>query len=71
MDIKSINDLNDNIKNSQKFNDNEINFTPENESIDKFIQSIKSFGDIAITQLKKKEIPPKDNKDDIDLGGLF
>ena len=58
MDIKSINDLNDNIKNSQKFNDNEINFTPENESVDKFIQSIKSFGDIAITQLKKKEEPP-------------
>ena len=57
MDIKSINDLNDNIKNSQKFNDNEIKFTPENESIDKFIQSIKSFGDIAITQLKKEEKP--------------
>jgi len=49
MDIKSINDLNDNIKNSEKFNDNEINFTPENESIDKFIQSIKSFGDILLS----------------------
>ena len=71
MDIKSINDLNDNIKNSQKFNDNEINFTPENESIDKFIQSIKSFGDIAITQLKKKEIPPEDDEDDLGLGELF
>ena len=71
MDIKSINDLNDNIKNSQKFNDNEINFTPENESIDKFIQSIKSFGDIAITQLKKQEIAPEDDEDVIDLGGLF
>ena len=71
MDIKNINDLNDNIKNCQKFNHYEIKFTPENESIDKFIQSIKSFGDIAITQLKKKEIPPEDDEDDIDLGGLF
>ena len=71
MDIKNINDLNDNIKNSQKFNDNEIKFTPENEYIDKFIQSIKSFGDIAITQLKKEEKPLEEEDDMEDFGDIY
>ena len=73
MDIKSINSLNDNIKNSQKFCDYEIKFTPENESIDKFIQSIKSFGDIIIIQLKKEvkkeEVKPTGEEED-DMEGF-
>ena len=54
-DIKNINILNDDIKNCKKFNDYEIKFTPENKTIDEFIQSIKKFGKIIVLQLKKKE----------------
>ena len=57
MKIKNINSLNDNIKNCQKFKDYKIIFTPENESINQFIQSIKTFGEIkniSILQLKKQ-----------------
>ena len=38
--------LDDNINKCKKYDDIKINFTPENEGVDKFIQSIKSFGGI-------------------------
>ena len=71
MDIKNINDLYGNINNCQKFNDHEIKFSPENESIDKLIQSIKSFGDITILQLIKNEEPPGEEDDMEDFGDIF
>ena len=46
--IKYINSLNDNIEKCKTFNDDKIIFMPEDESIDKFIQSIKSFGEINV-----------------------
>ena len=64
MDIKNINDLKDSVSKCQKFNDYEIKFAPENESIDKLIQSIKSFGDITILQLIKDEEPPGEEGDE-------
>ena len=64
MDIKNINDLKDSVSKCQKFNDYEIKFTPENESIDKLIQSIKSFGDITILQLIKDEELPEEEGDE-------
>ena len=48
MDIKNINNINDNIKNCNRFNYYLIKFSPENESIDTFIKSIKEFGNIEI-----------------------
>ena len=44
--IININMLDDNINKCKKYDDIKINFTPENEGVDKFIQSIKSFGGI-------------------------
>ena len=58
MDIKNINDLKDSVSKCQKFNDYEIKFTPENESIDKLIQSIKSFGDIELNEGIEEEKQP-------------
>jgi len=46
--IKNIYYINDNIKNSKKFNDIKINFSPNEESINEFIQNIKIFGNIGI-----------------------
>ena len=44
--IININMLDDNINKCKKYDQVKINFTPENEGVDKFIQSIKSFGGI-------------------------
>ena len=52
MDIKNINNINDNIKNCHRFNYYLIKFSPENESIDTFIKSIKEFGNIEINEEK-------------------
>ena len=43
--------LDDNINKCKKYDQVKINFTPENEGVDKFIQSIKSFG--GITKIQK------------------
>jgi len=49
--IKTIKYINDNIKNSQKFNNIKIIFTPKDDSINEFIKNIKEFGNINIVQL--------------------
>ena len=48
MNIQHVNSINENIKKSKKFDDIKIMFIPENESVDKFIESIKEFGNIKI-----------------------
>ena len=44
--IKNINMLDNNINKCKKYDEIKINFIPENEGVDKFIQSIKNFGNI-------------------------
>ena len=46
--IKNINYINNNIKNSKKFNNIKIYFYPKEESINEFIQNIKTFGKINV-----------------------
>ena len=55
MDIKNINNINDNIKNCHRFNYYLIKFSPENESIDTFIKSIKAFGNIELNEEKDED----------------
>ena len=63
--IKNINYINDNIKNSQKFNDIKIIFTPKDEYINEFIRNIKIFGNIkALLPIFEDSLILK-NKDDI------
>ena len=58
--IKEINSINDNLKNGNIINEVEINFSPENNELDDFIQSVKTFGKI----ISKTYII---NKNDFDL----
>ena len=51
MNIKNINSLKEKIKKCEKFNDYKIMFTPKDESIDIFIDSIKKFGEIIVLPL--------------------
>ena len=46
--IKNINYINNNIKNSKKFNDIKVYFIPKEKSINEFIESIKKFGNINV-----------------------
>ena len=60
--IEMINSLNDSIKKCQKFKEYKILFSPENESLDKFILSIKEFGKINISA------PGNEIEEDDDMG---
>ena len=51
MNIKNINSLKENIKNCEKFDDYKIIFTPQDGTVDSFIDSIKKFGGIIILPL--------------------
>ena len=51
MNIKNINSLKEKIKKCEKFNDYKIMFTPKDESIDIFIDSIKKFSEIIVLPL--------------------
>ena len=62
--IKNINYINDNIKNSNNFKNIKINFSPENESINEFIQSIKKFGKINVLLPIFQDSVILKNKDD-------
>ena len=57
--IKDINLINDSIKKYNLITDLEIKFSPENEGIDKFIKTIKSFGKIYYISYKFKNCPKK------------
>ena len=46
--IKNINNLNDKINNCKKYNNYIINFTPQDNKVDKFIHKIKKFGQLDI-----------------------
>ena len=63
--IKNINSINDNIEKCKEFKNIKINFSPKDESIDEFIQSIKKFGNIDVT-LPQQEIEKEDFDDDDD-----
>ena len=62
---KNINSINDNIEKCKEFKNIKINFSPKDESIDEFIQSIKKFGNIDVT-LPQQEIKKEDSDDDDD-----
>ena len=55
--------INDNIEKCKEFKNIKINFSPKDESIDEFIQSIKKFGNIDVT-LPQQEIKKEDSDDD-------
>ena len=55
MNIKNIKYLNDSIEKCKKINDIEIKFIVEDESIEEFINSVKTLGETNIIQLKNEE----------------
>jgi len=62
--IKNINYINDNIKNSHKFIKIKIYFTPQDESMNEFVQSIKTFGKINVHLSNFEDSIILKNKDD-------
>ena len=60
--IKMMNEINENVNSFKSKENNKVNFSPQDEFLEEFINSIKLFGNFYINTFKLKECPPSINE---------